>query len=662
MIGAVIYVRVSTKEQTENLSLPTQLRTCEEYCRREGYEIVERFKEEGASAKTTDRTELQKLLKYCRTHKGKVHFVVVYNLTRFAREKYDHFALRAHLKSLGISLRSATEPIDDTSTGKLMEGVLAAFAQFDNDVRSDRTRAGMRAALELGRWTFPAPLGYLNAPKWSGKSLIPDPERAALVKEMFEEFATGRFTKQEVLARVNERGLRTRRGLVLSPQSFGQMLRNTIYIGLIESPDYGVSTRGDFEPLVSEQTFYRAQAVSNERVQVTAPRERNHPDFPLRNFVRCETCGRPLTGSWSKGRNGHYAYYHCQRQCRAVNVSKAKLEGLFVDELALLQPTPGYMRLVKDRVLFVWQQITSEVKDHAAEVERRVKAIQQKLDRLDEAFLYAQTIDLASYERQRDKLREELTLAQIDHQAESIEELDVEGILAFAERVLPRASDLWVQASLNQRQRLQQLFFPEGIAFDGNRFNRTAATALFFKYLAPSESADERVASLIGIEPSRSPTSGASSFDDRLDRHGSAQSAVLSRACRKGLVRRPGVPYLVRRRTRPRQHTTHDNRRRAARRDASDARGDRMRHPTATASSAANRSTRTRSVVSKDRVIVLLIQQEKGRPVVGMDATITLPADVAYRLEIAGTNALLLEKLAVEALHEIGCFVIQDLP
>ena len=43
MVGAVIYVRVSTKEQTENLSLPTQLRACEEYCRRQGYEILERF-------------------------------------------------------------------------------------------------------------------------------------------------------------------------------------------------------------------------------------------------------------------------------------------------------------------------------------------------------------------------------------------------------------------------------------------------------------------------------------------------------------------------------------------------------------------------------------------------------------------------------------------
>ena len=55
MVGAVIYVRVSTKEQTENVSLPTQLRAREEYCRRQGYEIVERFHEEGESAKTTDR-------------------------------------------------------------------------------------------------------------------------------------------------------------------------------------------------------------------------------------------------------------------------------------------------------------------------------------------------------------------------------------------------------------------------------------------------------------------------------------------------------------------------------------------------------------------------------------------------------------------------------
>ena len=86
MVGAVIYIRVSTKEQTENLSLPTQLKACEEYCQRQGFEVLERFREEGESAKSADRTELQNLLKYCRTHKGKVQFVIVFNLTRFARE------------------------------------------------------------------------------------------------------------------------------------------------------------------------------------------------------------------------------------------------------------------------------------------------------------------------------------------------------------------------------------------------------------------------------------------------------------------------------------------------------------------------------------------------------------------------------------------------
>ena len=94
-----------------------------------------------------------------------------------------------------------------------------------------------------------------------------------------------------------------------------------------------------------------------------------------------------------------------------------------------------------------------------------------------------------------------LTPAKIDRHTEAVDELDVEGILAFAERILPRASDLWVQASLEYKQRLQQLFFPDGVAFDGNRFNRTAVTAPLFKYLAPSESADEKMVSRVGIEP-----------------------------------------------------------------------------------------------------------------------------------------------------------------
>ena len=148
-----------------------------------------------------------------------------------------------------------------------------------------------------------------------------------------------------------------------------------------------------------------------------------------------------------------------------------------------------------------------EANERTTEQECRVKTIQQKLDRLDEAFLYSESIDPTSYSRQRDKLREELTLAKIEHHTEAVDELEVEGILAFAERILPRAYELWVQASLDYKQRLQQLFFPEGIAFDGNRFNRTAATAPLFNYLAPSDRTENpQIKSLLLCQLSYGPT------------------------------------------------------------------------------------------------------------------------------------------------------------
>src|SRR5438094_329667 len=501
MVGAVIYVRVSTKEQTENLSLPTQLKACEEYCQRQGFNVLARFREEGESAKTADRTELQKLLHFCRTNKGRVQFVVVFNLTRFAREKYDHFALRAHLKSLGISLRSATEPIDDTSTGKLMEGVLAAFAQFDNDVRSERTRGGMKAALELGRWTFLAPLGYLNAHRTTGRSLIPDPERAPLVRRAFQDFATGRFTKHEVRQNVNALGLTTRRGKPVPSQTFDAMLRNRAYIAQIDVPEFAVSRRGDFEPLITERIFFRVQGILDGRYEVTAPKQRNDPDFPLRGYARCETCGKPLTASWSRGRSDYYAYYHCRGRCRAVNISKTRLEELFVDELARLQPTPGFMRLVKDRVLSAWRKMQGDAKQCIAEIERRQKAIREKLDRLDQAFLFERSIDIDTYDRHRDKLCEELTLAQLDRHSCELEEMDVEGILAFAERVLPSASNLWVQSSLAQKQRLQQVLFPDGVRFDGKRLVGTGVTLPVFNYLSPVSGSEKELVDQTGVEP-----------------------------------------------------------------------------------------------------------------------------------------------------------------
>jgi hypothetical protein len=152
-------------------------------------------------------------------------------------------------------------------------------------------------------------------------------------------------------------------------------------------------------------------------------------------------------------------------------------------------------------VLRIWKARKAAVREELDRAERAAKAIQDKLDRLAEAFLFERSIDIETYDRQAEKLREELTLVRIERHSGQLEELDVEGILAFAERVLPRAADLWVQASLEQRQRFQQLFFPDGIAFDGKRFVRTAATPPAFSYLRGIETRNEGLVDQTGFEP-----------------------------------------------------------------------------------------------------------------------------------------------------------------
>jgi Recombinase len=117
----------------------------------------------------------------------------------------------------------------------------------------------MQEALRRGRWTFLGPLGYLNAPRAMRESLIPDPERGAIVRRIFKQYATGTYKKQEVLQKATEWGLTNRRGQPLSSQAIGMLLGNRLYVGIIDVPEFGVrDQRGDFEPLISEEKRFSA--------------------------------------------------------------------------------------------------------------------------------------------------------------------------------------------------------------------------------------------------------------------------------------------------------------------------------------------------------------------------------------------------------------------
>ena len=497
-LRAVVYCRVSTKEQTQNLSLPTQRRECEAYCRREGIEVARVFMERGESAKTANRPELQTMLAFCRENKKRVQLVVVYNLSRFSRESGAHHALRGMFAGMGIALRSVTEPIDESPTGRLMESFLASIAQFDNDVKAERTRVGMRTALEAGRWTFQAPLGFHTGAR-GGPSLVHDPEQAALLRQAFEAFDSGRVTLAALRERLRRKGLATRHGRPLAAQTLRTFLRNPIYCGRVEVPKWGISVPGDFDGIVSPALFARVQARLAGRAVVPTARTRNHPDFPLRRFVRCGECDRPLTGSWSKGRGAKYAYYHCPG-CGAVRAKRDELEARFRDLLARLQPRAEYLRLFAAVVMDQWRERQKESRVERARFTRQVEALTQRLDDLDDAFLHARSIDKLTYDRQRDRLREKLGLAEVAAAEATGEDMDIAAVLAFAETALADVVRLWDTAPPDQKQRLQAVFFPEGVTFDGGNI-RTGATCLAFTQLAACDGAPEGLASPTGFEP-----------------------------------------------------------------------------------------------------------------------------------------------------------------
>jgi site-specific DNA recombinase len=500
-LNAVVYCRVSTDEQVSNLSLPTQEQRCVNFCAQHGWPVTKVFREEGQSAKTTQRPVFQEMLQYCKDPGNGVGFVVVNDLSRFSRNTGDQIMTLAALRADGVMLRSVCEPIDETSSGVMVGTIFSAVHQFDNDRKSERTKVGMQQAAKLGRWPFKAPLGYINLiASHDGPNLAPDLDSAPLVRKAFDLAATGLRSKAEILREVTTLGLRTHHGKAVTAQTFQKLLVNPIYAGWIVIPEWDVKERGSFEPLVDQACFDRVQAVLEGRRPSLIGHQRNHPDFPLRLFVRCEHCGHPLTGSWSKGRRDRYAYYRCRnRSCLRVKVKREKLQALFLEWLEWMTPEQAVLGGFKDAVRAVWNQRQADAESLLTALLRKLEKIETRRTTLTNRWLDGQA-DQRTYAEQMTRLTTEIDEVQAELRDAKVEHLELEDVLVFAEKIITRPARLWVESTLDQRQRLQKTLFPNGVDFDGERFG-TGTTPLFFSLLSGFSESDYLLASLKLIEP-----------------------------------------------------------------------------------------------------------------------------------------------------------------
>lgn len=244
--GAVLYVRVSTDEQANGpLNLGNQERICRDYCQKQGWVVLDTFVDPGESARTVDRPEFQRMLKYCEANRRKVQFVVVADLSRFARNNEDQARTITALRRIGVELRSTFETnIDDTAAGKLAANIFGTFNQYFSDALSEKMQERTRQAVTAGRFPWRAPIGYRNVGGKVGANIVPQEVQAPLIRRAFALMADGKHRKTEVLKIVTDEGLLTAKGKSLSPQTFQAVLRNPLYMGWVTLP-----SDDSFEPV-----------------------------------------------------------------------------------------------------------------------------------------------------------------------------------------------------------------------------------------------------------------------------------------------------------------------------------------------------------------------------------------------------------------------------
>ena len=487
--NAVIYYRVSTDEQARNgVSLKDQRIRCIEFAKRNSISIKKIFHDDGESAKTADRAALTEMLDFCEKNCDDVDFLIIYKIDRFSRNTFDYSDILKKLGALNIQLLSSTEAVDNSPSGKFVGHIMSATAQYDNDVRAERITHAMKRIVLDGKWCYESPLGYLNVSDASGKKYIKvDETRAEHITWIFEEFAKGHHTLKEIREMVTARGLRSKKGKEISVQFMSKMIRRTFYFGLMYLPRYDEYYPGTHQPLISEETFRICQEqLKNHKAKGKATyrgTKESSFKFPLRGFICCKKCGRPITGSDSTGRNGKkYPTYQCYYgNCKGFRSgAKPKLESAFLKRLVEITPNPELIRSYRAIILDVWKSKHKELYKEQKRLEKAKNDISDQKSGLIKMKSMNQ-IDDGDFREQLDKIKQEEAKILIDYNKLSIEDLDMDQVVDDVFDIIGNLAEFWEESTYERKLKLQGSIFLEKPTYDGERVENTDLSILVLK-------------------------------------------------------------------------------------------------------------------------------------------------------------------------------------
>lgn len=370
------YIRVSTRRQGEKgVSLQEQRDAIERYAAREGLAICEWFEERETAAKR-GRTVFTAMVR--RLRKAEARGVLIHKIDRSARNLRDWSDL-GDLIDAGIDVRFATESLDlATRGGRLSADIQAVVAaDYIRNLREE-ARKGFYGRLKQGVYPLAAPIGYLD--QGGGRLKIPDPERAALVREAFRLYATGEYSLTSLRRELHKRGLTSRSGKPLSRASLSRALNNPFYAGVLRIAVTGETFPGAHEPLISPSLFKAVQAQLRGR---TAKKERLHA-FDYKKLLTCRACGRLLTGERQKG----FVYYRCHNPaCAGTCLREETVDAAVREKLAPLSLSREEAAILREELDAFRNEQAERHQDILRRLDLRLAAAKDRLGRMTDLFI-----------------------------------------------------------------------------------------------------------------------------------------------------------------------------------------------------------------------------------------------------------------------------------
>lgn len=402
----VLYARVSSEKQAEkDLSISAQLKALRKYAEDRGWEVYKEYIDEAESARTANRPAFQQMIALAKQRQNQFDTILVWKLSRFARNREDSIIYKSLLRKYGVKVVSINEQLDESPAGKLLEGMIEVIDEFYSTNLSQDTLRGMKENASRGfRNGGIVPMGYRQKSILDGSTkrtvLELDTEYAPIIKRIFELSVSGLGAK-EIVKIFNDEGLRTNKGRRWGKNNIYYILKNETYTGNTVwnrvSTELGDKTKeiirvpNTHPAIVDEVMFQKVQRhlKSRERNQI-------HPraltsDYLLSSLFFCGKCGLRMQGTPAK--SSRYFYYSCQnalsrgrKQCDTKMIRREKIEDFIIDRLKRHVLTE---KNILELVNMVNEEAIKERESHLEQlesIEQQITGLKKRLDKLYQAL------------------------------------------------------------------------------------------------------------------------------------------------------------------------------------------------------------------------------------------------------------------------------------